>query len=53
MNDDVFVERVRNKSKEKIQDPAGTQTQDLQNTSQTRLPLSHSDPWQRSGRQAT
>ena len=38
MNDDVFVERVRNKSMEKIQDPAGIRTQDLLNTSQTLLP---------------
>ena len=28
----------------KIQDPAGIQTQDLMNTSQTLLPLSHLDP---------
>ena len=41
MVDDV-VERVRNKSTEKIQDPAGIRTQDLLNTSQTLLPLSHS-----------
>ena len=33
---DVFAERVRNKSaKKKIRDPAGIQTQDLLNTSQT------------------
>ena len=37
----------------KIQDPAGIRTQDLLNTRQTLLPLSHSDPWQRSRRQAT
>ena len=36
--DDV-VERVRT---EKIWDPAGIRTQDLLNTSQTLLPLSHS-----------
>ena len=36
----------------KIQDPAGIRTQDLLNTSQMLLPLSHLDPWQRSGRQA-
>ena len=29
---------------EKIQDPAGIRTQDLLNTSQTLLPLSHLDP---------
>ena len=29
MNDDVFIERVRNKSTEKIRDPGGIQTQDL------------------------
>ena len=38
---DVFVERVRNKSIEKIRDPDGIRTQDLLNTSQTILPLSH------------
>ena len=38
---------------EKIRDPAGIQTQDLLNTSPTLLSLSHSDPWQRSGTQAT
>ena len=43
----IFVERVRNKSTEKIQDPAEIRTQDLLNTSQTLLPLSHLDPWQR------
>ena len=32
MNDDVFVERVRNKSTKKIQDPGGIRTQDLLNT---------------------
>ena len=37
----------------KIWDPAETPTQDLLNTSQTLLPLSHLDPWQRSRRQAT
>ena len=37
MNDDVFVERLRNKSTEKLQDPAAIQTQDLLNTSQTLL----------------
>ena len=37
----------------KIRDQAGIWTQDLLNTSQTLLPLSHSDPWQRSERQAT
>ena len=41
------------KDTEKIQDPAGIRTQDLLNTSQTLLPLSHLDPWQRNGRQAT
>ena len=50
----VFVERVRKKT---LRDPAGVRTQDLLNTdllntSQTFLPLSHSDPWQRSGKQA-
>ena len=30
--DDAFVERVRNKSTEKIRDPAGIRTQDLLNT---------------------
>ena len=46
---EVFAERVRNKSakKKKIRDPAGIQTQDLLNTSQMLLPLSHLDPWQR------
>ena len=39
---DVFAERMRNKSK--IRDPAGIQAQDLLNTSQTLLPLSHLDP---------
>ena len=39
--------------RKKIQDPAGIRTQDLLNTNQTLLPLSHLDPWQRSGRQAT
>ena len=29
---DVFVERVRNESMEKIRDPAGIQIQDLLNT---------------------
>ena len=53
MNDDVFVERVRNKSTEKKPDPAGIRTQDLLNASQTLLPLSHLDPLERSGRQAT
>ena len=53
MNDDVFVERVRNKSMGKIRDPAGIRTEDLLNTSQILLPLSHLDPWQRSGRQGT
>ena len=53
MNYGVFVERVRNKSMEKIQDPAGIRTQDLLNTSQMLLPLSHSDPWQTIRRQAT
>ena len=53
MYDDAFVERVRNKSMKKIRDPAGIRTQDLLNTSQMFLPLSHLDPWQRSGRQAT
>ena len=37
MNNDVFVERLRNKSTEKIRDPAGIQTQDLLNTRQTLL----------------
>ena len=46
-----FAERVRNKSTGK--DLAGIQTQDLLNTSQTLLPLSHLDPWKRSGRQAS
>ena len=49
----LLVERVRNKFMEKIRDPAGIRTQDLLNTSQMPLPLSHLDPWQRSGRQAT
>ena len=40
----ILVERARNKSTVKIRDPAGIQTQDLMNTSQTLLPLSHSDP---------
>ena len=53
MNNDVFAERVRNKSTEKIQDPAGIRTQDLLNTSQMLLPLNYLDPWQKSGRQAT
>ena len=54
VNVDVFGERVRNKSTErKFRDPAGIRTQDLLKTSQTLLPLSHSDPWHRSGRQAT
>ena len=46
---DIFAERVRNISakKKKIWDPAGIQTQDLLNTSQMLLPLSHLDPWQR------
>ena len=35
MNNDVFAERVRNKSPEKIRGPAGIRTQDLLNTSQT------------------
>ena len=34
-----IVERVRNKSTEKVPGPAGIQTQDLLNTSQTLLPL--------------
>ena len=38
---------------EKFQDSAGIRTQDLPNTSQMPLPLSHLDPWQRSTRQAT
>ena len=46
-------ERVRDKSMKKIRDPAGIGTQDLLNTSQTLLPLSHLDHWQGSGRQAT
>ena len=50
MNYGVFVERVRNKSTGKIQDPAWIRTL---NTSQMLFPLSHSDPWQRIGRQAT
>ena len=41
-----FAERVRNKSTEKIRDLAGIRTQDLLNTSQTLLQLSHLDPWQ-------
>ena len=49
---DVFGEWEINPRK-KIRDPAGIRTQDLLNTSQTLLPLSHLDPWQRSGRQAT
>ena len=42
---------VGNKSTEKVRDTGGIQTQDLLNTSQMLLPLSHLDPWQRSGRQ--
>ena len=53
MNNNIFAERVRNKSREKVRDPAGIRTQDLLDTSQTLLPLSHLDLWQRSGRQAT
>ena len=53
MNTDVFAERARNKSMEKFWDPAGIRTQDLLNTSQMLLPLSHLDPWQRRVRQAT
>ena len=45
INIDVFAVRVRNKSMEKIRDPAGIRNQNLLNTSQTL--------WQRSGRQAT
>ena len=30
-----------------VQDPAGIQTQDLLNTNQALLPLSHLDPWYR------
>ena len=41
MNDDVFVERVRNTKNPKKQDPAGIRTQDPLNTSQMLLPLSH------------
>ena len=51
--DDVFVERVRNKSTEKNLGSSWDSNVDLLNTSQTLLPLCHSDPWQRSGRQAT
>ena len=50
--DDVFIERVRNKSTEKKIPGSGNQTQDLLNTSQMILPLGHLVPWQRSGRQA-
>ena len=39
--------------RKKIWDPAEIWTQDLLNTRQTLLPLSHSNPWQKSGRQAT
>ena len=50
----MFLLREREKDpQKKIWGPAGIQTQDLLNTSQTLLPLSHLDPWQRSGRQAT
>ena len=52
-SDDVFVERVRINPREKIRDQAGIWTQDLLNASQTLLPLSHLDPRQRNGRQAT
>ena len=41
------------KSTKKIQDVVGIRTQDLLNASQTLLPVSHSNPWQRSRRQAT
>ena len=41
-----------NPGQKKIQDPAGIRTQDLLNTSQMLLPLSHFHPWQSSGRQA-
>ena len=51
---DVFAEREREINPcEKFRDPAGIRTQDLLNTSQTLLPLSHLDPWEKSGRQAT
>ena len=36
-----------------FQDPAGIRTQELLNSSQTLLALSHLDSWQKSGRQAT
>ena len=36
-------------SPKKIRDPARLRTQDLLNTSQTVLPLSQLDPWQRGG----
>ena len=38
---------------EEFQDPAGIQNQDLLNTSQTLLSLSHLDPWAENWRQAT
>ena len=43
---DVFVWRVRNTSTEKKY-RLRVRTQDLLNASQTLLPLSHLDPWQR------
>ena len=49
----LLREREINKSIENIRDPARIRTQDLLNTSQMLLPLSHLDPWQSSGRQAT
>ena len=54
MNDDVFVERVKNKSTEKNPGSSwDSKPKTFLNTNQTLLPLSHLDPWQRSGRQAT
>ena len=45
MNIDVFfAESEKYIHGKKFQDPAGIRTQDLQNTSQKLLPLSHLDP---------
>jgi len=41
MNNDVFAERVRNKSTEKNPGSSWDQTQDLLNISQTLVQLSH------------
>ena len=46
-----FAERVR--MEQKNPGSSWILTQDLPNISQMLLPLSHLDPWQRSGRQAT